>query len=379
MLTFIVLLALVAVALAAVSDRLIPSASTFNALTEDYTHGFLTDNLWLDTPLLQAFKKRMKWIEGRSEQPLIRYKKPATGGWYGRGEVVPDSVLQQLSDDIATRCKYELKRWRIPIVLDAWDTDAQGSRAIIKLFNEYVTSGVETAREDFAYDLFNGDPDTDPDMITGLNISLDDTETIGNLDPTESGFEFWRPHYMEGTSTFAAPVAPSLENHRLMIRKIKNTLRRKPQVIVVAEDLWDVLAAQVDVNDNAVSRRKTDDLFDWGFIDLSISGVPVLEDLNMLGEAWVGGQSTRAAAKGYQSFFINFDELYLSANQKRSFKWDPAGWRRPTNMDGQLNYFYIWAQMVQKNRRAQGRIWNQDLDLDYDSWKSGTVTRPEAA
>ncbi|HCA47234.1 MAG TPA: hypothetical protein DEP45_07680 [Armatimonadetes bacterium] len=156
-------------------------------------------------------------------------------------------------------------------------------------------------------------------------------------------------------------------------------MRRKPQVIVVAEDLWDVLAAQVDVNDNAVSRRKTDDLFDWGFIDLSISGVPVLEDLNMLGEAWVVSQSTRAAAKGYQSFFINFDEMYLSANQKRSFKWDPAGWRRPTNMDGQLNYFYIWAQMVQKNRRAQGRIWNQDLDLDYDSWTSGTVTRPEAA
>lgn len=363
----------------ATTDRLIPSSSTFNALTRDYIHGYLEDNLWLDTPLLGAFKKRMKSVTGRSEQPLLEYQRAATGGWYGRGSVVSDAVLQQLSADIATRCKYTLKRYRQPIVIDAWDTDAQGAHAIIKLFNEYVRSGVEGARTDIAEALFDGDSSTNADIIDGLNIALDDTKTSGEIDPTASGFEFWRPHFMEGTSTYSAAVAPSLENHRLMIRKMKNTTGVKPQAIVVHEDLWDVLAAQVDVNDNAVSRRKTDDLFDWGFIDLSISGVPVLEDLNMFGEDWVTGQSTRATAKGYQSLFINFDKMYLSVNKQRSWKWDPAGWRRPTNMDAQLNFFYVWMQLVMKNRRAQGRIWNQDLDLDMDSWTAGTVTRPEAA
>lgn len=379
---FILLMVLVAVALMATSDRLIPSSSTFNALTRDYVHGYLEDNLWLDTPLLQAFKKRTNYVSGRSEQPLIEYQRASSGGWYGRGEVVSDAVLQQLSDQIATRCKYTLKRYRQPIVIDAWDTDAQGAQAIVKLFNEYVRSGVEGARIDLAESLFNGSEDDDPDEITGLDDALDDTASSGELDPTSTGYEFWRPHFMEGTDTYATAVAPSVENHRLMIRKIKNTVGSKPQAIVVSEDLWDVLAAQIDPNDNQISRRKNDDLFDWGFIELSILGVPVIEDLNMLGSAWTASQSTRADAAGYQSFFINFDKLYISANRQRSWKWDPAGWRRPTNMDAQLNFFYAWLQLVCKNRRACGRIWNMDIDMDLNDMANvgvGTVTRPTAS
>lgn len=366
----------------ATTDRTIPSSSTFNALTRDYLYGYIEEQLWLDTALLTMMKARINWVTGRSVQPLMHYKRASAGGWYGHGEVVDDAVIQQLAGEIATRCKFELARYRQPVVLDSWDTDAQGAHAIVKLFNEYVNDIMEGCREDLGSAIFTGNPATDPDIITGINIALDDTQPWGLIDPTATHYEFWRPHFMDGSgSTYATAVAPSLANFRRMIRRINATVHAKPTVCVVSEDLWDVLAAQMDPNDNAISQRVNDELYKWGFDALRINGVPIVEDLNAPGSAWVTGQSTRATAAGYQALFLNLDKLYISANRQRSFKWDPAGWRRPTNMDAQLNYFYVWMQIVGKNRRANGRIWNMDIEMDLDDMAAvgvGSVTRPVA-
>ncbi len=368
--------------MAAVADRYIPSASTFNALTRDYIYGYVENNIWLDTALLTYFRNKINWITGRSEQPLIEYARASNGGWYGRGEVVDSSVLHQLAADIETRAKFSLYRYRQPIVLDSWDTDAQGAQAIVKLFNEYVQSVMEGMRTDLGSVIFNGNNSTDADQPDGLDRILDDTLAWGGISPTDTGYEFWRPHFMEGTSTYSVAVAPSLQNHELMIRRIRNTTRQKPTLIVVAEALYDVLAAQIDPADRAVSQRKSDELYNWGFDYFKILGVPVVEDLGMLGSAWVSGQSTRATAAGYQSLFLNLNKLWLSANRQRSFKWDPAGWRRPTDLDGMLNFVYAWIGFAGNNRRAQGRIWNMDITMDLDDMAAvgaGTVTRPVAS
>ena len=369
--------------MAAIVDQTIPSSSTFNALTREYLYGFLADNVFLDTPTLAKFKSRINYIDGRNEQPLVEYARASQGGWYGHGAVIADADLQALAAQIATRLSFTLARYRQLCVLDSWDTDVQGARAVVKLFTEYMRNIVSSAAEDISEAIFTGDPDDTDDIMTGLDIALDDTESWGNILPTDSGYEFWRPHFMEGTSTYAVAVPPSLANHRLLIRRMQATNKRKPDMIVTSELIWDVLAAQLDLNDVLTGQdARKNEVVRWGYDAIFINGVPVVYDLNVPGEAWVTGQSTRATAKGYQSMALDFSSIWLSANRKRSFAWDPRGWGRPFNMDAQANIFYAWLQLAGNNRRKQGRIWNMDADLTLAQMAAigiGTVTRPVAA
>lgn len=345
----------------------IPSSSTFNALTNFYTAKFVEDNLFLPTPLLTRLKQGMRDARGAGAQPLIEYRRQGTTEAYGRGDVVSD--VTTLSNDIETRAQFQLARYRQKVLLDSWDTDQQGPRAIVSLFNEYVQNTMMGLAEDLASSIYNDDPDDDADNMTGLDIALDDTEAWGMIDPTVSHYEFWRPHfvngYTDGTHAFGTAVPPSLAVQRKIIRLTKNTVKSKPTIGVVLEDLWDCYAAQLTNNETieAKTARVDDDTLKYGFDAIWIAGVPIVEDTNMLGEDWVSGQTTRAAAKGYQTLYLNLDKLWLGYNPTRSFKFDPDGWRRPTNMDAQINYIYAWLQILGNNRRANARVWNQDITM----------------
>lgn len=346
----------------------IPSSSTFNALTNFYTAKFVEDNLFLPTPLLTRLKQNMRDARGAGAQPLIEYRRQGTTEAYGRGDAV--SNPNTLSNDIETRAQFQLARYRQKVTLDSWDTDQQGPRAIVSLFNEYVQNAMMGLAEDLAASIYTDDPNDDADNMTGLDLALDDTETWGLIDPTVSHYEFWRPHlvngYSDGSTDFGRAIPPSLAVQRKIIRLTKNTVKSKPTLGVCLEDLWDCYAAQLTDNEQieAKTARLDNDTLKYGFDAIWIAGVPIVEDTNMIDPGdWVSGQSTRAAAKGYQTLYLNLEKLWLGYNPMRSFKWDPAGWRRPTNLDGQVNYIYAWLQIMGNNRRANARVWNQDISM----------------
>ena len=218
-----------------------------------------------------------------------------------------------------------------------------------------------------------------------------------------------------------------------MIRSIIGTTGERPDLVVVEDAYWDVLSSQLTRNEYlmALQAHQGNDVVKWGFSSLFVNDVPVVADRDCRGwpisgnllaaeDAWadtteytVGEEVTETAVEyvciqdhtsatatnkpgagtawndywlvqdtnrkkllGYEALFLNFDHLKLAYNARRSFKWDPDGWRRPTQYDEYLNFIYAWATIGGDARRTLGRIFNVDITQVPADWTPGVVTLP---
>lgn len=358
----------------------VPSTDTFDALTEYYTAESLVDNVFQGTPVWDYFRRNMEPVSGKGYMPLIMYDTEG-GEWYDKGDQVGGSLHPDVSGDIATRALFKHQFYRNPVRLNAQDTDLQGPLAIVDLMQTYVENKTDSMRTDLGSKLFSGSGETsDPSEVCGLETGCADSEW-GGIDPAGDSIPVWAAHLMEGEDTYATPVAPSLDNISKMIRLIMGTCgeEKKPDLVAVADDLWDVLYGQLTRNEynNARVANSDNPVVQWGYSAIFVNGVPVVADRNCSGEAWVSGETTRADAKGYQAYFLNFDHLTLYYAPSRSFKWDPDGWRRPSDYDQYLNYLYFWGGIGGDHRRTLGRIFNICIDkteLPLADWHIGTHT-----
>jgi len=363
----------------------VPSTDTFDALTEYFTPEVLVDNVFRGTPTWDFCRRNMKPVSGKGYMPTIMYDTEG-GEWYDRGDQVGGSLHPDVSGDIATRALFKHQFYRNPVRLNAQDTDLQGPLALVDLMKAYVDNKTKSTRKDLASKLFTGSGESaDPSEINGLENGCQDG-AWGGLDPTGDSIGVWKAHIMEGEDTYATPVAPSLDNISKKIRLITGTCgeEEKPTLVVVAEDYWDVLYGQLTRNEynNARVANGDNPVVKWGYSAIFVNGVPIVSDRDCSGEAWVSGQSTRADAKGYQAYFLNFKHLTLYYAPSRSFKWDPDGWKRPTDYDQYINYMYFWGGIGGDERRTLGRIYNVCLDPDVlpmSDWHIGSnVTIPAA-
>ena len=344
-------------------------SNTFEAITLVYTPKVLADNIIVGSPTLEYFKKNMLRVPVKGYEPLIEYA-TLSGTWYGRGEPLPLS----LSGDIATRAHFDLKYYALPVFLAAQDVDGQGEWALVDMMKAYIRNAINSASQQLNEDIWNATP-SDSDEMAGLSLACDDASTWGGLSP--STYTSWKAHVMEGEGSYATPVSPTVENLGLMISRIQGTVKKKPDIVVVAEDYWDVLAAQIsDSIVYSATLHQNNPVVRMGFDAFFVKGVPVTTDRKCPGEDWVSGKSTRAAAKGYQAFFLNFDHIKLLVGSKRSFQWDPAGWRRPEEYDGYFNRFYAWLGIGGDRRAALGRIFNVHIAQNPNDYKAGTVSVP---
>jgi hypothetical protein len=364
----------------------VPSTDTFDALTEYYTPEVLVDNVFSGTPVWEMARRNMEPVSGKGYMPIIMYD--AEGGeWYEKGDQVgqgSDGLRPGVSGDIATRALFKHQFYRNPVRLNAQDTDLQGPLAIVDLMKTYIENKTDSTRVDLSTKLFIGEGEAaSPNEIQGLCPGCSDG-AWGGLDPDADNIPVWKAHIMDGEDTYETPVAPSLDNISKMIRTITNTCgeSKVPDLIVVAEEYWDVLYGQLTRNEynNARVANGDNPIIQWGFSAIFVNGVPIVSDRDCPGEAWVSSQSTRVAAKGYQAFFLNWEHLTLYYAPARSFKWDPDGWRRPTDYDQYLNYFYFWGGIGGDHRRTLGRMYNVCLDpseLPMADWHLGEVDIPE--
>ena len=356
--------------MANIADVAIPSTSTFNALTADYTPRVLVDNIFVGTPMYNYMRRHMKAVGGKSWQPIVEYDN-LSGAWYARGGTQALSA----SGDIATRAAFTMKFYALPVYLYAQDTDLGAGESLVDFMGAYVKNALNSIKKDLNEAFFEGDPTATPAELDSLNLACDDTASWGGLDVAT--YSTWKAHVMEGESTFTTPVSPTLNNIGKMVRTITTTTGEKPDMIVVDEDLWDVLFAQytasVTVMDQ-VSRK--DPVARWGFEAIYVHGVPIVTDRDMINPgAWVSA-GTRTLAKGSQVMFLNWNHLNLAYNAKRAFKWDPDGWRRPDTVDSYFNRIYFWGVIGGDSRRTLGRIYNIDVDQAEASWSLGTVDIP---
>jgi len=339
----------------------VPSASTFEALTEAYTPRKLVDNIFTGTPVLQWFRRNMISAAGTCWTPLIEIA-TEDGEWYDKGDQVGTHTT--VTGEIATRAKFDYKYFRRKVLLEAQDTDGQGAQELIDLMGAQVRNATESMRASLNAKIFDGNPAATPAEIDGLDSACANDNTYGELVSSTAGYRQWQAHVMQGADTFATPVSPSLMNLSKIIQSTHITTGKKPTALFVAEALWDAYRAQIGENQflMANAARANSQVVKWGFDALWVDGVPIVPDRDCIGEAWVPAQNTRADAKGYEVFGVNFNHLKLAYNPSRAWKFDPDGWRRPDDYDRYLNYVYFWGTIGCDHRRTLDRIFNICID-----------------
>lgn len=350
----------------------IPSTSTFDALTADYTPKILVDNIFVGTPTLQKLRQNIQPVAGRAWQPLVEYAS-MSGEWYSRGSVVADTTT--LADQIAMRATYSPLRYRLKVILDRGDVKMQGAQGLVDLMKSYINNATKSMAKDLSTAIFT----TTGSAVNTIADYCDSAATVGGLAP--GSYAWWKAHVVEGESdgatNFGKQVSPSVDNVERLIQDIVGTTGEKPDLLVCAEELWNCLAWQLkDKIQLQQAANATNDIIRWGFATYFIDGVPVISDRNCPGEAWVAGQATRANAKGYQLYAINWKHLKLGVWVGESFKWDESGWRKPVNLDGYLNYLYFWGQLGTDSRRTLGGMYNIDTAQDESEYDACTVDRP---
>ena len=354
----------------------VASTSDFDALTTDFTPKVLVDNIFVGTPVLLKFRNNMIAVDGRAWTPLIEYASH-DGEWYDEGDIAgtPTTVTGQ----IARRAKFTLKFYRRKLLLDAQQTDLQGNLALVSVLQAHIKNAINSARVNLSTKLFTGNPAATPAEMNSLNLACDNLEAGNDWgDVDVSTYTTWKAHVMEGTDTFATAVSPTIENLSQLIQETLYTSGELPDLGIVDPAYWRVLVGQIDRDQMAIdlATHKGSDVIKWGFSALFIDGVPFVPDRDCQGAAWVAAQASRDDAAGYQAYLVNFNRLKMAYNRKRSFKWDPDGWRRPTNYDQYLNYYYQWVTIGSNKRWALGRQYNVDITQAPADWVPGTVTIP---
>lgn len=357
----------------------VPSSSTFDALTEDYTPRSLIDNIFIGTPVWEYFRRNMMAVSGRAWTPIIEIA-TEDGEWYDAGDQLGTPTTK--TGEIATRATFPLHYYRRKVLLNAQDTDLQGSLAIVDVLKAQVKNATNAMRKNLSAKLFTGNAGANPTEMQGLAYACDNVAatTYGGL--TGTAYPTWEAHVMEGASdgvtNFGKEVSPSVENLALLIDTIIDGTGEAPDLITVLPAYWHILYGQFTRDEYASLRaaNASNNTVKWGFSSLFIRDVPIVRDRDMTGAAFTAAQATRANAAGYQAMALNFGHLKLAYNAKRAFKWDPAGWQRPTDYDQYLNKLYFWGSTGTDSRRVLGRVFNVNIAESPDDWSAGEVDLP---
>ena len=404
-------------------------ATTFNALTESYVPKVLVDNTFIGTPVLNKLRQHTLEIPGKNWEPLVEYDS-AAGEWYTKG-TISGAAPGTASAEIATRAQFALQFYRKPVLLDATETDLQGGGTLIDMMKAYVKNATKRMATDLSVKAFYGDTGLAVPTLNSLANACDDADWPatgwGELDIAT--FPHWKAHVMEATATSTVVVSPSLENISKMIRSIIGTTGERPDLDVVEDAYWDVLASQITRNEYlmALQANAGNDVVKWGFSTLFVNEVPIVADRDCRGwgisplllvapgawgagnayevgdevlstqeyvcilahgainedpvggaypEKWLLQDTNRKKLLGHEALFLNWDHLKLAYNGKRSWKWDPDGWRRPTQYDEYLNFIYAWVTIGGDARRTLGRMFNVDITQVPADWTPGVVSLP---
>lgn len=335
---------------------------TLNALTEEFwIEKRMTNIVMRDTPTFMYLKRGARKAGGTQIQADIEYAR------LGGGSRAKGGSMTLTTPEIATKVKLGWRYYYVPVSLLQEDIDQNASdpRKIASYLNTYTKSALETMREKhLGPDMFKAQTGNALDSIVD---AVSDSASYGGL--LTADIPSWRAVTAEATytSTPDAPVSPSLDNFRKMIRTIRNVSGKKPDLVVTSPAVWDRLAEQVEVNDQVSALRSNSDVVKWGFDALFINGVPVIDDLNFEEEVCTdfdGTGGTRADCGGHQALFLNFDHLFMYYMAGRNFTWDKMGWMSTTTNTEYINKIHFWGNIVCTNRRAQGRIYGIDPTQD---------------
>lgn len=263
---------------------------------------------------------------------------------YGQGDAVWYSgydAINYTNKQLFTTAEYALKLCAVPVAVSGEDMlKNSGPEAVMDLFERRIENAVKTMQNQMSHAVYSDGTGSNGKEIGGLALLVADspaTGTVGGIDRSETGCEFWR-----NKSTSASITASNIQEK---MNKMYLSLSRgtdRPDLIVADDEMYSLYEQSL-----LSQQRFTDPkLAEGGFNALKFKGADVIFD---------GGQSGDCPSK--HMYFLNTDFIYLRPHKDRNMTV-VGGDRLSVNQDAFYKIIGWAGNMTMSNASLQGVLIN---------------------
>lgn len=296
------------------------------------------DNVSKNSALLSRLKEKGKM-------------RPITGGSkileeleYGEGDMVWYSGYDTISyspKQLFTAAEYALKLCAVPVAISGEELLMNsGPEQMMDLLEKRINNAEKTMINKMAKAVYGDGTGSSGKEIGGLSLLVADdptTGTVGGIDRSSTGNEFWRNQAVSGEVT------------KDTIKQLMNSLyfkcsrgSDKPDLIVCDDNLYSIYDSTL----MDLQRFSDPKMADSGFVSVKFKGADLIYD---------GGQGGYCPEN--HMYFLNTDYLYLRTHKDRDMTV-VGGDRRAINQDA-LYRIIGWAgNLTMSNASLQGVLVN---------------------
>ena len=277
--------------------------------------------------------------------------KPITGGTkileeleYGEGDMFWYSGYDTLNyqpKQLFTAAEYQLKLCAVPVAISGEDMlKNAGKEGIMDLFEKRVDNAAKTIVNQMSKSVYSDGTGSDGKEIGGLRLLVADspaTGTVGGIDRSVAGNEFWR-NKAQSTALTGDNIISEMNKMYLSLSRGSD----KPDLIVADDTLYSLYEGALMPQQRFTDTKTAES----GFENLKFKGAEVIFD---------GGQGGNCPEN--HMYFLNTDYIYLRPHKDRDMTV-VGGERMAINQDA---YYKIigWAgNMTMSNAALQGVLLN---------------------
>lgn len=295
----------------------------------------LTDNIFKATPLLYKLKQNTRMLDGGHSivEPLA-YEFGQSGSYAGYDQIAISPV------DTATAAEYKWKQLFASIMISGLE-EAQnsGKEQVVHLLEAKIKQAERTLKNDINGQLYGDGTGNSGKDLLGLDAIVSDTVTLGGIDPTVGGNEYWQSQ----VTSDAIADADLLEALYTLNRAASDG---NDQVDCVFTDQDQFTRYELLLQPQV--RYQDVDSANSGFQTLMLAQTPVYWDRDCPAQTWFG---------------LNSDYISLVGHKDKWFKQTPFTSADSDGVGGAASvvdarYAMIWvyAELTTNNRRRHFRL-----------------------
>lgn len=297
--------------------------SSFNQLTAVTKRHFvpeMADNIYKARPLLALMKRKGVKIDGSASIQVPLGYKAGLGGSYSGLDLLPGAAQDEI-----TAASYNWKQYYGQTLISGFEARLNaGPYKVVDFMKTKIGIAEGGLLNAINTDLYstNGDSTTG---IGGLRNAVSTSRTLGTISSTSN--TWWDATVDSSTTALTLPLLATARNACM-----NNSENVSPDVIVTTSAIWVLIHGFVDDLQRFVDTKTAD----MGFPNLLVMGIPTFWD-NECPSAHIFMGSTKTI------------QLYQQSSTPISFD----GWRKPTNQDGMIGFFFWMGNVVV----TQPRTW----------------------
>lgn len=299
--------------------------------------GKLADNVTNNNALLARLKERgnIRPISGGTKIVEELEYGESDSVWYSGYDAISTTNPQ-----VFTAAAYDLKLLAAPVGCSGEELlKNSGRERVIDLMEAKIKNAEKTLMNQMSIGIYSDGTGSSGKQLTGLRALVADdptSGTVGGIDRSTTGNEFWRNYTATASSALAsATIYEAMNNAYLACSRGSD----KPDLIVADDSLYKTFEASLVAQQRFVNAK----LAEAGFENLKFKGADVIYD---------GGNGGACPAK--HMYFLNTDYLKLRPHRDRNFKVIGDRERVAVNQDAIYRIIGWAGNLTMSNAQLQG-------------------------